>query len=67
MEKAQAAKDAEVTQARGAYEAAAARLQERKVALLECEQGIADLQRERAELNKALGAAGTERKRLENK
>ncbi len=67
MEKAQAAKDAEVAQARGDYEAAAARLQERKAALLECEQGIADLQRERAELNRALGAAGTERKRLENK
>ena len=61
------AKDAEVAEARGTYEAAAARLQERKAALLECEQGIADLQRQRAELSKAIGAAGSEKKRLENK
>ena len=67
MERAQAATDAEVAQARSAYKAAAARLQERKAALLECEQGIADLQRERAELNRALTAAASEKKRLENK
>jgi len=67
IEKALASKDAEVAQARSAYEAAAARLQERKAALLECEQGIAEAQREHAELNKALSAAGVERKKLENK
>ena len=53
--------------ARGQYEAAAARLQERKEALAGCEQGIADAQRERGELSKALSAAGIERKKLENK
>ena len=67
MESALAAEDAEVAGARAQYEAAAARLQERKEALAGCEQGIADAQRERAELSKALSTAGIERKKLENK
>ena len=67
MESALAAKDAEVAGARGQYDAAAARLQERKDALAGCEQGIADAQRKRAELSRALSAAAIERKKLENK
>ena len=67
MEKALAAKDAEVAQACGSYEAAAAKLQERRAALAECEQGIAALQAERVQLNKALSASGVERKKLENR
>ena len=67
MEKALAAKDAEVAQARNSYEAAAAKLQERRTALAECEQGIAALQAERAQLSKALSASGVERKKLENR
>lgn len=67
MEKALAAKDAEVAQACGSYEAAAAKLQERRAALAECEQGITALQAERSQLNKALSASAVERKKLENR
>ena len=66
-EKVLKAKEAEVADARGRYEAAAARLQERRTALAAAEEGIAQLQVERAALSKALSSAGVERKKLESK
>jgi chromosome segregation ATPase len=67
MEKALETKDAEVAQAQRSYEAAAAKLQEHRAALADCEQGIAALRAERVQLSSALGAAGAERKKLENR
>ncbi len=59
--------DAEVAEVRGRYEAAAAKLQERRQALLEREQGIAELAKQRAELERESTDAAVNKKKLEHK
>lgn len=59
--------DAEVAEVRGRYEAAAAKLQERREALFECERGIADLKEQRTELEREATDAAVNKKKLEHK
>lgn len=67
LEAAAAKLDAEVAEVRGRYEAAAAKLQERRKVLLECDQGIAQLANERAELERQSTDAAVNKKKLEHK
>ncbi len=59
--------DAEVAEVRGSYEAAAAKLQERRDALSECERGIGDLAKQRAQLERESTDAAINKKKLEHK
>lgn len=59
--------DAEVAEVRGSYEAAAAKLQERRDALSECDRGIGDLAKQRAELERDSTDAAVNKKKLEHK
>ncbi|EIE18219.1 RecF/RecN/SMC protein [Coccomyxa subellipsoidea C-169] len=59
--------DAEVAEVRGSYEAAAAKLQERRDALSECERGIGDLAKQRAQLERESTDAAVNKKKLEHK
>lgn len=67
LEAAAAKLDAEVAEVRGRYEAAAAKLQERRKALLECDHGIAQLAKQRAELERESTDAAVNKKKLEHK
>ncbi|BDA47769.1 Structural maintenance of chromosomes protein 2 [Coccomyxa sp. Obi] len=67
LEAAAAKLDAEVADVRGRYEAAAAKLQERRDALVKCDHGIADLAKQRAVLERQSTDAAVDKKKLEHK